>query len=179
MVKGLLIRWLIRKDMPVVLALESRCFEFPWIEEDFLACLQQSNCIGMAAVVQDRILGYMIYELHHDVLHVLNFATDPNYQRRGVGHALFGELTDKLTQQRRNCLRFDCRETNLEAQLFFKSQGCRCVDVLPQVYGDTNEDAYRFEYRIEAAIAAEIDGHTVADSGAVVVERTQFGSGKK
>ncbi len=179
MVQGLMIRWLIRKDMSDVLALESRCFEFPWIEKDFLKCLQQHNCNGMAAVVQDCVLGYMIYELHRDVLRVLNFATDPDYQRRGVGHALFEELTDKLTQQRRNCLRFDCRETNLDAQLFFKSQGCRCVDVLRQLYDDTNEDAYCFEYRIQAALTAEVDWHTVADSGTVVVERTHFGSSKK
>ena len=146
MLKGLLIRWLVLKDVPEVLSLESRCFEFSWSENDFLVCLRQRNCIGMVAVVRDRVIGYMIYELHRNMLHVLTFATDPDYQRRGVGHALFDQLTNNITQQRRNCLRLDCRETNLAAQLFFKSQGCRCIEVLPHLYDDTDEDAYRFEY---------------------------------
>src|SRR5438046_713436 len=29
------IRWMIRRDMPAVLAIEQECFEFPWYEADF------------------------------------------------------------------------------------------------------------------------------------------------
>ena len=43
------IRWMIRRDMPEVLAVEGESFEFPWCEEDFLRCLRQRNCIGMVA----------------------------------------------------------------------------------------------------------------------------------
>ena len=40
------IRWLIRRDMPEVMEIENRSFEFPWVEDEFLACLRQRNCIG-------------------------------------------------------------------------------------------------------------------------------------
>ncbi len=58
------IRWMIRRDMPEILGIEDRSFEFPWLEEDFIRCLRQRNCIGMVAEHDDRIVGFMIYELH-------------------------------------------------------------------------------------------------------------------
>ena len=68
------IRWMIRRDMPEVLAIEGESFEFPWLEEDFIRCLRQRNCIGMVAEHEDRVVGFMIYELHKTRIHVLNFA---------------------------------------------------------------------------------------------------------
>ena len=34
------IRWMIRRDMPEVLAIEHASFEFPWCEEEFLRVLR-------------------------------------------------------------------------------------------------------------------------------------------
>ncbi len=68
------IRWMIRRDMAEVLEIESEGFEFPWREEDFIRCLRQRNCIGMVAEHAERVVGFMIYELHKTRLHLLNFA---------------------------------------------------------------------------------------------------------
>ena len=68
------LRWMIRRDMPEVLAIEQEAFEFPWSDEDFTRCLRQRNCIGMVAEVGDSVVAFMIYELHRTRLHVLNFA---------------------------------------------------------------------------------------------------------
>ncbi|MDA8746115.1 ribosomal-protein-alanine N-acetyltransferase RimI, partial [Rubripirellula amarantea] len=56
------IRWMIRRDMPAVLAIENKSFEFSWTEEDFIRCLRQRNCIGMVAEENDQVVGFMIYE---------------------------------------------------------------------------------------------------------------------
>lgn len=71
------IRWMIRRDMPEVLAIEAASFEFPWLEDDFIRCLRQRNCIGMVAEHDDRVVGFMIYELNKSRIQVLNFATAP------------------------------------------------------------------------------------------------------
>ena len=57
------IRWMIRRDMPEVLEIEQSSFEFPWTEEDFIRCLRQRNCIGMVAEYDEKVVGFMIYEL--------------------------------------------------------------------------------------------------------------------
>ena len=49
------IRWLIRRDMDDVLAIERASFQFPWTEEEFLCCLRQRNCIGTVAELDHRI----------------------------------------------------------------------------------------------------------------------------
>src|SRR5262245_38588077 len=73
------IRWMIRRDMPEVLTTEQQSFEFAWSEEDFLRCLRQRNCIGMVAEQGEKVIGFMIYELHKSKLHIMNFAVHPHF----------------------------------------------------------------------------------------------------
>lgn len=141
------IRWMIRRDMPEVLATEAESFEYPWCEEDFIRCLRQRNCIGMVAEHEDRVVGFMIYELHKTRIHVLNFAVAEDHRRRGVGSQMIAKLIAKLSTQRRSRVMLEVRETNLAAQLFFRENGFRAVSVLRGYYADTPEDAYIMQYR--------------------------------
>jgi [ribosomal protein S18]-alanine N-acetyltransferase len=153
------IRWMIRRDMPEVLAIEAASFEFPWLEDDFIHSLRQRNCIGMVAEFEDRVVGFMIYELHKSRIHVLNFAVLPEYRRSGVGSQMLAKLTAKLSTQRRSRIILEVRETNLPAQLFFRENGFRAVSVLHGYYSDTPEDAYimQYRYRAERQVAIEPD----------------------
>ena len=143
------IRWMIRRDMPAVLGIENKCFEFAWNEEDFIRCLRQRNCIGMVAEDEEGVVGFMIYELHKNRLHVLNFAVHPDHRRGGVGKAMIAKLLGKLSHERRNRIMLEVRETNLDAQLFFKSIGFKAISVLRDFYDDTDEDAYLMQYRYQ------------------------------
>ncbi len=144
---ALCIRWMIRRDMAEVLDIENATFQFPWLDEDFVRCLRQRNCIGMVAEHEDRVVGFMIYELHKTRIHLLNFSVAPEYQRRGVGSQMVAELIAKLSTQRRSRIMLEVRETNLAAQLFFRACGFRSVSVLRSFYEDTPEDAYLMQFR--------------------------------
>lgn len=141
------VRWMIRRDMPEVLAIENSCFEFPWSEDDFIRCLRQRNCIGMVAEVDDEVAGFMIYELQKTRLHVLNFAVAEHRRREKIGSRMASKLMAKLSSQRRTRIVLEVRETNLAAQLFFRQLGFRAVSVLRDFYDDTTEDAYLMQYR--------------------------------
>ncbi len=140
------IRWMIRRDMPQVLGIETGSFEFPWCEDDFIRCLRQRNGVGMVAEYNEEIIGFMIYELHKNRLHILNFAVCKAFRRRGVGHSMVRKLTRKLSQQRRNRILVEVRETNLDAQLFFRDSGFQAISILRDFYDDTTEDAYLMQY---------------------------------
>ncbi len=140
------IRWMIRRDMPEVLQTEQESFEFSWTEEDFLRCLRQRNCIGMVAEQGDKVVGFMIYELHKAKLHILNFAVSPSCRRGGVGGQMVKKLISKLSNHRRTRITLAVRERNLPAQLFFRSQGFRAVRVLRAFYEDSGEDAFLMQY---------------------------------
>jgi [ribosomal protein S18]-alanine N-acetyltransferase len=142
------IRWMIRRDMPEVLQIEQDSFDYSWTEEDFLRCLRQRNCIGMVAEAGERVVGFMIYELHKSKLHILNFAVCPTYRRTGIGGQMIAKLIGKLSSHRRTKITLAVRESNLNAQLFFRNQEFKATKVLRNYYEDSGEDAYLMHFRI-------------------------------
>lgn len=148
---GIHVRWMIRRDMPEVIGIEQEAFEFPWSEEDFTRCLRQRNCIGMVAELADSVVAFMIYELHRSRLHMLNFAVMRSHRRLGIGTQMMDKLVAKLSPDRRGRIALEVRETNLPAQLFFRSLGFRATSVLKDFYRDSTEDAYLMQYSLEAA----------------------------
>jgi ribosomal-protein-alanine N-acetyltransferase len=153
---------MIRRDMLEVLAIEQEAFEFPWSEDDFARCLRQRNCIGMVAEMSDSIVAFSVYELHRTRLHVLNFAVLRSHRRLGVGTQMMAKLTAKLAPDRRNRIVLEVRETNLAAQLFFRSLGFRAVSVLRDFYQDTAEDAYLMQLSLTADAAAALPERRLA-----------------
>lgn len=153
-VAGVHVRWMIRRDMPEVLAIENEAFEFPWSEEDFTRCLRQRNCIGMVAEYADSVVAFMIYELHRSRLHMINFAVLRSHRRLGIGTQMLRKLVAKLAPERRNRIVLEVRETNLPAQLFFRAHGFRATSVLKDFYQDTAEDAYLMQFCLESEAVA-------------------------
>lgn len=141
------IRWMLRRDIPEVIAIEKECFEFPWSEDDFVRCLRQRNCIGMVAEHEEKVVGFMIYELPKTKIHLLNIATATAFRRQGVGTQMAAKLVSKLANQRRNKIVLEVRETNLNAQLFLREIGFKAVSILKDFYETWNEDAYQMQYR--------------------------------
>lgn len=150
------IRWMVRRDMDEVKAIEFASFDCPWFEEDFIRALTQRNVIGMVAeggqheIGTDAwppLQGFMVYELHQSRLHILNFAVATEARRLGVGRQMIEKLTSKLSTQRRTRITLEVRDSNLPAQLFFKAMGFQAVTVLRSYYSDCDEDAYLFQYK--------------------------------
>ncbi len=152
------IRWMIRRDMPEVLSTEFASFEYAWTEDDFLRCLRQRNCIGMVAETDEQVIGFMIYELHRNRLHILNFAVHPDARRTGIGKQMLAKLVNKLSTHRRQKISLAVRERNLEAQMFFSRHDFRATRVLRRYYEDSGEDAFQMEYRVGDELADELEG---------------------
>ena len=144
------VRWMVRRDLAEVIAIEQACFEFPWREEDFLDCLRQRNCIGMVAEHDGRVIGFMIYEVPKNRIHLLNIATAPEFRHRGVARQMVRKLTGKLVNQKRSKIVLEVRETNLPALLFFRTLGFRATNILRNFYEEMSEDAYLMQYRLPA-----------------------------
>lgn len=156
------IRWMLRHDLEAVLAIERASFEFPWTEQEFVGRLRRRNTIGLVVEARDhagheRVVGYLLYELHAGRFRVVNVAVDPAARRRGLGRQLLQKLIGKLDPRGRRCVRLEVRETNVAAQLFFRALGFRAVHVLRAFYDDTDDDAYVFEFRVPRREVADAD----------------------
>lgn len=149
------IRWMIRRDMPEVMAIENASYDEPWTEEEMLGHLRRRNCIGMVVEVGEVVAGFMVYELHKDRINLLNFAIHMDYRRKRLGTQMLNKLIAKLSANRRNRITLTVCETNLAAQLFFKGGGFHATEV---IRGDVGErDTYRMEHVYPDAIEEEFN----------------------
>lgn len=149
------IRWMIRRDMPEVLRIGRRSFQMPWSEEEYIECLRQRNNIGMVAEHEERVIGFMIYELRKQSLGALNMGVDEPYRRLGIGTQLLTRLVRRLSFERRTRLDFEIDELNLPMQLFLRANSLRTesIDELDgeERYrvGEGDSDAvYPFRYHV-------------------------------
>ena len=67
------------------------------------------------------------------------------------------KLVSKLSSHRRTRITLEVRETNLAAQLFFRTQGFRAVRVLRSFYEDSGEDAFLMQYRLADDVGEDVE----------------------
>jgi ribosomal-protein-alanine N-acetyltransferase len=72
----------------------------------------------------------------------------PEYHRCKVGTQLIDKLINKLSAHRRTAITLETRESNLSAQLFFKSHRFKAIKIIHNYYDD-DETAYRFKYKLK------------------------------
>lgn len=133
------IRWMIRKDMPEVLAIEDEAFEFPWPEEEFIKVLRQRNCIGMVAEYDEQVVSHMMYAIHPNRLELLSLAVKKKWRREQIGSRMIDKLLSKL-HGKRNKIQTLVRETNLPALLFLKSNRFLATDLRRNYYDEMREE---------------------------------------
>lgn len=147
------IRWMVRRDMAEVLAIEEDVFDDPWSEDIFIRELRQRNVIGFVAEREARIAGVLVYDLSPKRIDIINIGIRRDLWRSGVGRAFISKLFDKLSLNGRSQITANVRETNLLAQIFFRSMGFKCNGVLADHFELSTggfEDAYHFTYRLES-----------------------------
>lgn len=144
--KKIFVRWMVRRDLPAVMEIEQRSFDFPWSEEEFRNHLLSRNEIGVVIEVNEIVAGYLCYRVEKCRIEILSLAVAQEFRRRGLGRKMVDYVKTKLVNDK-NRLMVLVRETNIEALLFFRSQGFRVVEVMKDFYETLREDCYRFEFR--------------------------------
>ena len=143
-------------DKPAILNIENESFEDPWLEEEFDRVLEFRHVMLYVAEYEDQVVGYSVFELLPNIIHVLNFAVHHRYRRLGVGSQMVAQLLDHLSWQCKWRIMLEIRETNLQAQLFFKHNGFRAIQTLRDYYGGTTDDAYVFHHCLERTLKNRI-----------------------
>ena len=144
------IRWMIRRDLPEVLAIDANGYDSSWNEQDFIDNLRATYCIGMVCESEhdQRIVGFMVYELHEQMIHLLRFATMPEEREKGIGSEMIRWLTEKLNAQRRKRLLLALPESNRSGVDFVARRGLLAVSLIRQDSSEISDDSYLFEHRI-------------------------------
>lgn len=117
-------RWMLRRDMSEVTAIDHACYKDPWTEEDYLRRLRERKTIGMVAErTETNVAGFVVYSLHKYYLTIDSLGVDPRYQDVGVGKQLIQKIINKLSPSRRMMIEFVPREWSYHLYQFMIS-GC-------------------------------------------------------
>ena len=117
------VRWLIRRDMAEVMAIENQLLG-GWSEKKITQALRERNCIGVVAEASDGpIDGYMIYNLMPDHIAILRVAVNPRDQRCGIGRQLLQRVKDRLDRLKKPIMVVVVDERDLGSQLWLQRCG--------------------------------------------------------
>jgi [ribosomal protein S18]-alanine N-acetyltransferase len=133
------LRRLAYSDLPAVLGIERRSFPTPWSLAMFVLELSKPSGICLAAVRDDRLIGYLVCSRYADVWHLMNIAVDPDLRREGIARGLLERLFDEAGADARYTL--EVRTSNHGAIAMYEHFGFRRAGHRRRYYHDNGEDA--------------------------------------
>jgi len=162
MITSVQIRPLEKEDLPRVLEIEKASFLPPWTAKDFAWAFYARGMSNVLLRVTETkfgffrtrakqsTVGYLVYRTERSILDVWNMAIDPRFRRQGYGTILIDYLKGRLIRGvRRKKIRVLISELNLPGQLFLRSCGFRCEEIVHRCWNtaETGDvDAYSMEF---------------------------------
>ncbi|WP_319557328.1 ribosomal protein S18-alanine N-acetyltransferase [Thiomicrorhabdus sp.] len=121
-----------QSDLEPVLAIEQRCYDFPWSVRGFENSLDR----GLNYVFcrdNDEIIGYACCLTVLDEVELLNFCIAPAFQGKGVGKKALEVLLERLSEGEFRIVFLEVRDSNSAGRRLYLGS-------------DFNEDGVRKDY---------------------------------
>jgi [ribosomal protein S18]-alanine N-acetyltransferase len=134
------IRRLTYADLPQVIAIERRAFPTPWSLAMFVLELSKPSGICLAALIEERLVAYLVCSRYDTVWHLMNIAVDDRLRRQGIATAMLEhlfELADRPSEQ----YTLEVRTSNEDAIRLYERFGFRTAGRRRAYYHDNREDA--------------------------------------
>ncbi|HIE40727.1 MAG TPA: ribosomal-protein-alanine N-acetyltransferase [Thiomicrorhabdus sp.] len=109
-------------DLPWVLALEQRSYDFPWSVKGFENSLAQGMNYLFFSVEGQR-LGYCCIFPVLDEAHILNICVVPEFQGRGIATDALKKILAKFQESLYQKVLLEVRESNQSALKLYQSLG--------------------------------------------------------
>ncbi|MDP2903473.1 MAG: ribosomal protein S18-alanine N-acetyltransferase [Methylovulum sp.] len=128
-------------DLPEVLAIERKNYQFPWEEDIFRDCFKAGYSCWVCEE-SDRVLGYSLITIAVGEAHILNVSVDPAEQKQGIGRKMLENLID-VAQGKAETVFLEVRPSNPGAIALYEDMGFNEIGVRKGYYPAENgrEDA--------------------------------------
>ncbi|AKU89932.1 ribosomal protein S18-alanine N-acetyltransferase [Vulgatibacter incomptus] len=143
---GFLLRRMHLDELAEVTALEHRAFAHPWSPELLRRELTHDWSTILLALEpredgEPVIVGFVIFWVVVDEIHILNVAVDPPQRRRGIARMLLEELLDRGQKAGLVVATLEVRRSNEGAIALYQGLGFRVVGIRKGYYAEEREDA--------------------------------------
>jgi ribosomal-protein-alanine N-acetyltransferase len=129
-------------DVGRVMEIERDGFAHPWSRELIERELGHAwSQLLLAEEVGGAVVGYIVFWLVHDEVHVLNVATAIEARRRGVGRALMEAAEEEGRRRGARLSTLEVRRSNVAAIALYRAIGYRQVGLRSNYYAEEHEDA--------------------------------------
>jgi [ribosomal protein S18]-alanine N-acetyltransferase len=140
---GLVLRRAGKQDVDRVVEIEREGFAHPWSRE--LVERELDHPWSRLLLAEDgaggRVVGYIVFWIVHDEVHVLNVAAAVDARRRGVGRALMCAAEEEGRVRGARLSTLEVRKSNEAAIALYGLLGYRRIGVRPNYYAEEREDA--------------------------------------
>ena len=129
-------------DLPDVLAIERKNYQFPWGEDIFKDCFKAGYSCWVCEEM-DKILGYSLLSLAVDEAHILNISVDPAEQKQGIGRKMLEHLIE-VARGRAETVFLEVRPSNTAAIALYQDVGFNEIGIRKAYYpaeNNSREDA--------------------------------------
>lgn len=135
------IRVIGKEDLKRVNEIERASFQAPWSIDAIRVQIFSPISLNLGIEVDGLLVGYFMCYLASDESHVLNFAIDPKYRRRGLGSKLLTNALSVLRERGIKRVFLEVREGNVPAINLYSKLGFSVCGRRKRYYSDTGEDA--------------------------------------
>lgn len=146
-------------SFPIILQLESAAIDYilpieqashptPWSRELFQREFELPQSKIMGARLGGALVGFVVFHIIVEEIHLLNLSVSPDYRRRGIGRALLARVLEEGINHGSNRVLLEARESNEAAIALYQSAGFKIDGQRPRYYTDSGEAAVLFSRRL-------------------------------
>ena len=137
----IVIRPLIKEDIPSVARLEAVCFSMPFTEKALNELFSNTSWHFFVATENDTVVGYISFYCILDETEIVNVCVMPELRGKGIGRALTKCAIDFNKENNGSRVMLEVRKSNTPAIKLYESLGFIPVGVSKNHYKLPTEDA--------------------------------------
>lgn len=126
------------EDLETIYQIEVKSFKNPWSYENYLNELGIPFSYTITAKCEKEVIGYALFWIVKDQIHLNKIAVISNYRRRGVADALIDYIITKFKDTGAKIIYLEVREKNSGARKFYEKLGFRENGIRKNYYPDDN-----------------------------------------
>lgn len=124
------IRFTRSSDIPSIMDIEYT-YQYPLIdEEELLSLLNKPHIISVVLTLNDKVVGYMVWEMFPTNYNLLRIIVHKQYRKLGLGSLLISFLKKKTMKKdfNKDGIIFENHKISKEFKFFLKKSGFLAID---------------------------------------------------